>query len=103
MRSVPYEETFQTTFDGGVSVAVHVNYAALDGPDWIRTTWEGNPGAQVIPPFMAWMHTVLCAVAQQAARKVYYTYEPPARSVPALTFVYHPDGRYEAKKTPPRQ
>jgi len=100
MPNMSDEATFYATFDGDVSVTVTVNYLAFTTPGWIHAQWKGRPTPEAVSQYIAWMHTVMRRVALRLNRKVCYRYELPARGLPPLAFVYHPEGHYEPIRKP---
>jgi hypothetical protein len=97
------EATFYAAFDGA-SVTIKIDYAvfkkAPSGAHWLRAQWEGRRSSKIIPQYVAWMHTVMCEVAQRVNEKICYGYEPARPGFPPLVFVYYPDGHYEQSEGP---
>jgi hypothetical protein len=97
------EATFHAAFEGA-SVTIKIDYDAFHkapgGMEWLKAKWEGQRTMKIVPQYIAWMHTVMCQVAQRVNQKIGYGYEPPRPGLPPLVFVYYPDGHYEQVQPP---
>ena len=92
------QETFCAAFPGGISVAIKIDFTILKksggSVNCFDTKWEGQPTPQIIPQYIAWMHTVMSGVAKRVNKPIGYVY-PGTRSLKSQNFIYFPDGRYE--------
>ena len=89
------------TFHGkfrGCSVVVTADYAAFrrtqDISQCISQQWRGTPTPRIVPDYIAWMHTVMCEIAQRVNERIFYAYAAGGAGG-AKYFYYHPDGTYE--------